>query len=303
MINVFLSSENENNSIDNRNFHSYDNKEKELNSFLSPYLTTIEDFRQFNEPFELLLEKDYKEISGLLPSIIKNNNIIEEERVKEILEKTIHNNYLKKFIIKKSKPVFNIKKELKLGRPKKYSFKRGKHDKYQKDNVIRRFKAQFVQNLNNYINISFRCNSNHNKKPINVLQKICACDTKSISKNDNLKWFNSKIRDIFSQKISSKFVCYESNYNNQLIKTLYEKNEEKRVLEILERTVKEMWIVYIRDDKNNYFPGFNTIKYDVLKFRQLNEPDEYIQLYIYICSNFENIFNKIKPRKKKNNAK
>ena len=75
------------------------------------------------------------------------------------------------------------------------------------------------------------------------------------------------------------------------------------MIEILEKTVKEMWIVYINDDQNNDFPGFNTIKYDILKFKQLNEPDDYIQLYIYISNNFENIFNKIKPRKKKNNLK
>ena len=60
-----------------------------------------------------------------------------------------------------------------------------------------------------------------------------------------------------------------------------------------------MWIVYITDDQNNNFPGFNTIKYDIIKFKQLNEPDDYIKLYIYITNNFENIFNKIKPRIKK----
>ena len=263
----------------------------------------MDDFKQVNESFEFLLDKDIEEISGLFPSIFKNNNIKEEERVKEVLENKIHNNYFKKFITKKTNRIFNIKKEIKLGRPKKNAIKKGKHDKYQKDNVIRRFKAQFVQNIFNYLNICFSCNSNHNKKPINILQKICACDTKSISKNDNLKWLNSKIRDIFSQKISSKFVCYESNYNNQLIKKLFERKEEKRVLEILEKTVKEMWIAYINDDKNNDFLGFNTIKYDIFKFRQLNEPDEYIQLYIYICMNFENILNKIKPRKKNQNKK
>ena len=71
------------------------------------------------------------------------------------------------------------------------------------------------------------------------------------------------------------------------------------MIKILEKTVKEMWIIYINDDKNNEFPGFNTIKYDINKFKELNESDEYINLYISISNNFENIFNKIKPRKKK----
>ena len=127
MISNILSSENENNSsYNNENIYFNENnkKEKELNSFLSPYLTTIEDFKQVNDIFEFLLEKDYEGISGQLPSVLKINNNIEGERVKEILEKTIHNNYFKKFIIKKSKEIFHIKKELKLGRPKKTQLKK-----------------------------------------------------------------------------------------------------------------------------------------------------------------------------------
>jgi len=77
------------------------------------------------------------------------------------------------------------------------------------------------------------------------------------------------------------------------------KNEEKRVIKILEKTVKEMWIIYINDDKHNEFPGFNTINYDMNKFKELNESDEYINLFISISNNFEKIFHKIKPRKKK----
>ena len=103
-----------------------------------------------------------------------------------------------------------------MGRPKKFSFKKGKHDKFQKDNLIRRFKAQFVQNLFNYINSSFKFNGD-NKKHINILQKINSSQTKSISKETNIKWLNMKIKDIFSQKISSKFVSYEPTYNNKLI--------------------------------------------------------------------------------------
>ena len=77
------------------------------------------------------------------------------------------------------------------------------------------------------------------------------------------------------------------------------KNEEKRVIKILEKTVKEMWIIYINDDKHNEFPGFNTIKYGINKFKELNEFDEFINIYISISNNFEKIFHKIKPRKKK----
>lgn len=48
-----------------------------------------------------------------------------------------------------------------------------------------------------------------------------------------------KIKEIFSQKISSKFVSYEPTYNNKLIQNVYEKHEELKVIKILEKTVRE----------------------------------------------------------------
>ena len=153
-------------------------------------------------------------------------------------------------------------------------------------------------NISNYINISFLKNKK-SKKPIKILQKISASQTKSISKSDNLLWLDSKIRTIFSQKISSKIVIYKSNYNIKLIEKIYEKKEEIEVIKILEKTVREMLIIYITDDKYNEFPGIKTIKDDIKKFRQKKEPEEYIKLYIYISNNFETIFKNINERKKK----
>lgn len=294
MINYILSSENENISIN-------EDKKSNYNGQNNPILLTDSQIRNTNESFDLSLGNDFEEISCLFPFNIKNiKNFKEEERIKEKMGNNIKNSYVNKFIIKKGNKIFDIKKEIKLGRLKKNSSKKGKHDKFQKDNIIRRFKAQFIQNIYNYINISFKSNKDRKKrKPVNIIQKISSVDTKSISKLDNIKWFNSKIKSIFSQKISSKFVCYESNYNNKLIQKIYEQNEEKQVIKILEKTIREMWLIYINDDKNNEFPGFNTIKDDINKFKEMKEPEEYIQLYISISKNFINIFNGIKPRKKK----
>ena len=43
--------------------------------------------------------------------------------------------------------IFTIKKIMKLGRIKKNSNKRGKHDKYQRDNIIRRFKVHLMKSI------------------------------------------------------------------------------------------------------------------------------------------------------------
>ena len=56
--------------------------------------------------------------------------------------------------------------------------------------------------LINYINHSFIINNNKEKNNIvNVLQRISLFNSISISKKDNLKWFYSKIKDIFSENL------------------------------------------------------------------------------------------------------
>jgi hypothetical protein len=71
----------------------------------------------------------------------------------------------------------------------------------------------------------------------------------------------------------------------------------------MEKTVRDMWKIYINDDKNNEFPGLNTIEKDINKFRKLGESEKYIQLYISVSQNLEDIFNKIKSKKNKANIK
>jgi hypothetical protein len=59
-----------------------------------------------------------------------------------------------------------------------------------------------MKNIYNYINHSFIINNNKEKNNIvNVLQRISLFNSKSISKKDNLKWFYSKIKDIFSENL------------------------------------------------------------------------------------------------------
>ena len=304
MINSICQSENDNNSLNEdkkNNFNEQNKNEKNLSSYITPYLSTTTDFKHIQDNYDFILERDFEEISAIFPYNIKNiKNCKDEEKINEIFGINLKKNYSRKFIIKKPEKIFNIKKEAKLGRLKKNSSKKGKHDKFQRDNLIRRFKAHFFQNIYNYINISFKCNKeNSDKKIINMFQKISSCDTKSISKSDNMKWFHSKIKTILSQKISSKIVSYDSNYNDILIQRVYKKNVEKNVIKILDKTIREMWLIYINDDKDKEFPGFNTLKDDINKFREIEESEEYIQQYIFISKNFENIFNRIKPRKKR----
>ena len=94
---------------------------------------------------------------------------------------------------------------MKLGRIKKNSNKIGKHNKYRRDNIIRRFKVRLMNNINEYINKSFIINNNNtNKKHLYLLKRLSSYNVKLMSKRDNNIWLNSSVKYIFSKKISSK---------------------------------------------------------------------------------------------------
>ena len=234
----------------------------------------------------------------------KEKELNENQKNIKSLENEIKDNLQNKqkpklFLIKereKSK-IFNIKKVIKLGRIKKNSSKIGKHDRYSQDNIIRRFKFQFTKSMLNYINKYININRPKNKKKRKI-QKLSSLTIKLISKEDNLNWLNSKLRYIFSQKISTKLVGLNSDYNKKLIEKIYSKGEEKIIIQILEKTVREMWKAYITNDKNKYI-GFETIEDDINKFKDLGESEEYIEIYTLVANNFEEIFQNIKQRKKK----
>ena len=278
------------------------NNEKKLNLFFSPNILDISTLNQMKESIDPLYDEENSQFSQLiLGPNIKNIFSIEESEIKE---KETNKITKSKFIIKKQNinsnnknKIFKTKKVLKPGRIKKNSSKKGKHDKFQKDNIIRRFKVFLMRNIFNYINNSFIINTNKDENNrVNVLQRISSFNSKSISKQDNIKWLNSKIKDVFSENLK-KFICFDLDYNKKLINKIIQEGKEKKTIYILNKTIKEIWIAYINDDKNNNFIGFDTIKQDIIKLRKLGETETYINLYIKVANDFENIFNEINPRK------
>lgn len=196
------------------------------------------------------------------------------------------------------KRIFSINKVKKKGRIRKNRNKSGKHDKYQQDNIIRLFKVHLMNNIYKYINSSFKENQNkpYRKK---ILQKISSKFIKSISKEDNIKWLNSKLSVVFSQNLSSKIVRYNSNYNEKVISSVLKKGTDAKVIFILNHTVKDMWTIYVNDDINHNYTGFLTLKDDIKEFEKSNQTPKYIEKYKKVAIEFEEIFNRIKERKRK----
>lgn len=285
------------------------NPTKEINNYLPNNLPSSLDFsKKYILPFDYINIKNISEITlnNCESNLINITYEIEKENQSyEIEQKENENKSIDEILIndlnnKKNNMIFNIEKKIKKGRHKKYSNKKGKHDKYKRDNLIRRFKVHLMSNIFKYINNSFDVNNPAYKTKIKVLKKISSYKIKSISKKDNIKWLNSKIKDVFSQDISTKIVTCAQDHNIKLIKRIINKGKDEKVIYILNNTIRNLWKVYLNDDKNNEFSGFETLKDDINKLRKLGETEEYISNYVKVAQNFEEIFNRINPREKRN---
>ena len=204
---------------------------------------------------------------------------------------------IKAFEIKKQKKkIFKIGKDNKnKGRIKKNTNFIGKHDKFSEDNIIRKFKGRFIEKCRIYINKEYKrflANKNETKNIKILLQRISPKLSKKIKKEDNLKWLNSKLYKVFSEKVSVKCSLYDPDYNKKEIQKLYKENEAKNIINILERSVKEMLNAFIQ----NKIPGFDSLNDDIKelkeKMKKNNQENikEYLIKYRNIALNFESIF-------------
>ena len=95
-----------------------------------------------------------------------------------------------------------VKQETATNLPKKEKkkifqiYKKNKHNKLSEDNVIRKIKRRFLEKVRVYINKEYKkyyLKKKINKNNNNWIKMISPKSYGQIKKNDNIKWFNSKI--------------------------------------------------------------------------------------------------------------
>ena len=248
----------------------------------------------------------------------------------------------KKYLIKKEEKekIFYLEKipkeekgqKNKKGRKKKNDNNKRKHNKSCGDNIIIKIKGYFFSYIrditkNNFINkrIYFR------KLPYKFISNL--------SKNNNVRLINMKMKDILSEiPITTKNKKSHKFENKFIIKKIYEEKEEKKIIQILDLSFKELFIIFRRKlnfvkdiedletiskkiegldllDNNNY----KDINYLIEQIKNKNvnltedsdiemfEDDykKYTQDLRYFCCIYEQWFNKKIPRtsnKIKNNC-
>ena len=209
-------------------------------------------------------------------------------------------------ITKKDKIFLISKVNKKLGRLSNSSKikKSAKHNKFFQDNIIQKIKVNFHEHIFNFVNLQYEDYlESKNEKITKLIERISPKGYVSIKIEDNLKWFSLKLRDILSSDLSYKFRKLDKNHNKRRIDALYSKNEAKNVINILEKTISEMYEIY---SKNIFVNGFKTLNNDLTDLRnkmEANREEEeniqkYLKLYEKVAVNLKDIFSKKKPKQK-----
>lgn len=237
------------------------------------------------------------------------------------------NDYMNAYFITKSstlykrKKIFNIFKEKKkqkptikiIGRKKKIDITRNGNDDYdnnkeyhskmKEDNLIQKIKVVFVNSSMNFIN---KRHKNYkikiNQKYERLVYKIKSEFAQVIKKDENLKFLQTSIRDLFSSDLSEKYSKQIKDFNRNQIAQLYRDNKEKEVIEILDKTVNCLLNDYAegkyKDEGFSLDIDLNEIKEKMEKNNEKNIYN-YIQEYKAKVKDFVNIFEKKISRNRK----
>ena len=295
----------------NENFDSEKNKISNESS---------KDYKKENISFDINLNNNYKNKEK------EEKNYLVDNKEKEIIFK------LEK-IPKSEKTNDNLSKKIRnkrnnCGRKKKSDNNKRKHNKSCGDNIIIKIKGYFFTFIrditkNNFINktLYFR------KLPYKFISKL--------SKKFNVRLMNMQMKDILSEiPITTKNKKSHKFENKFIVEKLYKEEKEKKVIQILDLTFRELFIIFrrklnlIKDKidleiiskkiedldllKNNNYKDINYLIDQIRnKSKNMNEDsdtdfteddyEKYIKELRYFCCIYEKWFKKKIARNSKKN--
>ena len=288
----------------------YANHEEENIKIKNPLDSELinEDMNRGNESYQL------NELSFMNSINIKN--VVEQKNISS-MNTTNENKYFDFFIkapslsscykdLLNKKKIFEINKvNKKLGRLKKNSIISGKHSKLAEDNIIRKIKRRFLENIRIYINKEYKnyrleMNKITNRK--NWLKKINPKFSCSIKKNENLKWFSLKVYEVFSNNLSLRYSSQNLDLNKRNIQNLFSLNESSKLKDILNTSIEALYSKYIANEK---FGDFKTLDDDLkelekqMKKSGQEDINEYLNKYRNVAINLKSIFMKKSGRNRR----
>jgi hypothetical protein len=200
-----------------------------------------------------------------------------------------------------SKRPFKEKKD--LGRKKKEYEGLGLHNKFSDDNIIRKVKNAILQNTRIFINSKIKTiyeykNNKFSKRKELLKMKKSQPISSRVDYNKN--FLEKNLGEIFSDKISSKYIQYPSSHNKKLIESLInDEDEQKRKIF---NAIFNFNLTFL--DCLNHFRGSKIIEElkglnnleEYLKRAKIIKDKEYCTIFKYFVNNFEKIIMDKKSR-------
>ena len=243
-----------------------------LEDIIIPIFENIFESKKLIDNNENLVIKDDNYFIKANSYINRNNSI----------EKISEENNIKKGKKKKAKEkIFWIektdKKKKNMGRRKKEKKYRTKacHDKFNKDNIVRKIKIHFLNAGIKYINKKYSEFQKLKLKPTKqkFLQKLQQKYTDYRTKKEEKIFLSKKLNEILSDTVSNRCKNHNKDYNKKNLKKLINNGEPKNLIEFLDKTIEDVYKIYISEE-NDKIPEFN-LENDLSSIEEeLNEKGE-----------------------------
>ena len=166
--------------------------------------------------------------------------------------------YIKFFMIHKIKK--NTKNKRGRRNSKNPPLFKPKHHKNSSDNIQKKIKRQFIKSVIKYINKLYsEYFSQKNKKPQILVLRIIPKFCQASKTEDNKKYLSMTLRELLSSDLGGKYTKTDKKNKKKKIDILIQKNEAKEIIKLLNKTIKEVYEIYI-NNKINEFSLDNDLK-------------------------------------------
>jgi len=198
----------------------------------------------------------------------------------------------------------NEKKELqKRGRKTKREDSEIPHNKFANDNLRKKSKHIILSEILTFLNLKLKEIYKNNLGNGILLRQLLTLNHKekaNINIIENQNFIKKTLQEIFSEDISKRYTNFPSNHNKELINRLLNEEDEGKknyFNKLFNITFSEALHHFQGKIIINELLGLKTYKESIKKYE--NEKD-YHENLVFHLTNFEEIINSKKPRKKKN---
>ena len=196
--------------------------------------------------------------------------------------------------------------EKRLGRKRKGANKKGSHTKNDVDNIIKKCKRIFFDNVVGYVTEVVNSHESDKKQKF-ILGKLSYEYIDKLKKENELALFQMKLKDLLSLNISSKCsLSKDKEFNKKNINRILEEEKDNKVIIDLLNMNFDKWIdVFTLKTSIENVPEFDGFEKTLKDISEIKDEDsekkdgKYFSRFIFYLFNYQNYFKNKKGRSSK----